>query len=222
MDEAGGPPLEADGADDGPEAPQGSGGRRRLVLLVVAVVVLVAAGILAVTLLGDDDDDVTADSATTTETVGSSADEDDDAAAGPDEPPVDDGSTASTTSTEAAEPEGGAEPVEVAAGLFVSLDYEVSGGMRVLEQPDGSHVVRLEDLASEDGPALYLYLSTNPAGGPREAFKDDFVDLGSLQATAGTYDYPVPPGVDLSRFASVVIWCEQVSAPFGAADLVAA
>jgi hypothetical protein len=36
-----------------------------------------------------------------------------------------------------------------------------------------------------------------------------YVDLGRLKAFKGSQNYPVPPGIDLARYPSVVIWCEQ-------------
>jgi len=38
-----------------------------------------------------------------------------------------------------------------------------------------------------------------------------FVDLGRLRAFKGSQNYPLPTGLDLRRYGSVVIWCE----PFG-------
>ncbi|OFZ88567.1 MAG: hypothetical protein A3F74_13440 [Betaproteobacteria bacterium RIFCSPLOWO2_12_FULL_62_58] len=39
--------------------------------------------------------------------------------------------------------------------------------------------------------------------------KTMYVDLGRLKAFKGSQNYPVPPGVDLSKYGSVVIWCER-------------
>jgi hypothetical protein len=36
-----------------------------------------------------------------------------------------------------------------------------------------------------------------------------FVDLGRLKAFKGSQNYEVPVGVDVAKFDSVVIWCEQ-------------
>ncbi len=60
------------------------------------------------------------------------------------------------------------------------------------------------------GPKFHVYLvpeknvlpSTNVA-------RSMFVDLGRLKAFKGGQNYPVPAGVDLAKFESVVIWCEQ-------------
>ena len=47
-----------------------------------------------------------------------------------------------------------------------------------------------------------------------------FVDLGRLRAFKGSQRYPIPAGLDLSRFQSVIIWCEQFSVLISPADLM--
>ena len=91
------------------------------------------------------------------------------------------------------DPPGAVEPVELARGEFMSLDHGTSGISRVLELADGRRVVRLEDLDTSNGPDLYLYLSTNPAGGDEAAFDDDYLSLGRLKGNQGDQNY------DLSR-----------------------
>ena len=46
-----------------------------------------------------------------------------------------------------------------------------------------------------------------------------FVDLGRLRAFKGSQKYPIPAGVDLAKFPSVVIWCQQFSVLISPADL---
>ncbi|MGH8641143.1 MAG: DM13 domain-containing protein [Burkholderiales bacterium] len=60
------------------------------------------------------------------------------------------------------------------------------------------------------GPKFHVYLvpeqnvvpSTNVA-------RLMYVDLGRLKAFKGSQNYPIPAGIDLARYPSVVIWCEQ-------------
>ena len=60
------------------------------------------------------------------------------------------------------------------------------------------------------GPKFHVYLvpeanvvpSTNVA-------RTMYVDLGRLKAFKGSQNYSVPAGVDLRKYGSVVIWCEQ-------------
>ena len=60
------------------------------------------------------------------------------------------------------------------------------------------------------GPKYHVYLvpesdvvpSTNVA-------RTMFVDLGRLKAFKGSQNYEIPAGVDIAKYGSVVIWCEQ-------------
>lgn len=110
-------------------------------------------------------------------------------------------------------------PTEIAGGAFVSLDHGTTGRLRVLDLGNGSRVVRLEDLETDNGPDLFLYLTTNPVEGVEGAFDDEFVNLGRLKGNQGDQNYDLPAGVDLARFASVVIWCDRFDSAFGAAPL---
>jgi len=47
-----------------------------------------------------------------------------------------------------------------------------------------------------------------------------FVDLGRLRAFKGSQRYAIPAGLDLSKFQSVIIWCEQFSVLISPADLM--
>ena len=110
-------------------------------------------------------------------------------------------------------------PVDLAAGGFVSLDHATAGTARIIALADGRRFVRLEGFETENGPDLYVYLSTNPAGGPEGAFDDDVVNLGRLQGNIGDQNYELHADVDPARFASVVVWCDRFDSAFGAADL---
>jgi hypothetical protein len=104
-------------------------------------------------------------------------------------------------------------------GAFSSLDHGTSGTVVLLEDEAGTRFVRLQDLDTSNGPDLYLYMSTNPPDGPEGQFDDDFVNLGRLEGNVGSSNYVVPPGTDISRYASVVIWCDRFDSAFGAAPL---
>lgn len=60
------------------------------------------------------------------------------------------------------------------------------------------------------GPKFHVYLVPLANVTPDTRVEDTmFVDLGRLKAFTGSQNYPIPAGVDLERYASVVIWCEQ-------------
>jgi hypothetical protein len=46
-----------------------------------------------------------------------------------------------------------------------------------------------------------------------------YVDLGRLRAFKGSQQYPIPAGLDLTDFPSVVTWCQQFSVLISPADL---
>lgn len=113
-----------------------------------------------------------------------------------------------------------AEPAVLAEGEFVSQEHDTSGTARVLELADGSRHVRLEGLASSDGPDLYVWLTDQEAGGDWYKYRDGrYVDLGSLKGTHGDANYEIPEDADIEGMTSVVIWCDRFSVAFGSAPL---
>lgn len=82
-------------------------------------------------------------------------------------------------------------------------------------------IVFLEpDFQVGPGPAYHVYLV--PKAGIRSSadFKGTmFVDLGRLRSFMGSQRYAIPAGVDLSKYSSVIIWCERFSVLISPADL---
>ena len=108
-------------------------------------------------------------------------------------------------------------PVIVSTGTFISGEHDTSGTALVVALPDGSVVVRFEDLDTSNGPDLRVVLSTDEAS---DAWKYDGRHiLGELKGNIGDQNYTIPADVDLSQFGSVVVWCERFSVAFGAASL---
>jgi hypothetical protein len=106
-------------------------------------------------------------------------------------------------------------PVVTAVGGFGSHnDYTVTGTAAVVTQVDGSRQLVLQELMSDNGPDLQLYLS--PVTGGQV---DGGVKLGPLKGNLGTQAYDLPPEVDLGQVSTVVIWCERFSRAFGSATL---
>lgn len=70
------------------------------------------------------------------------------------------------------------------------------------------------------GPAYHVYLVPKAGIRTEGAVKDAmFVDLGRLRAFKGSQRYPIPAGVNLKDYPSVVIWCERFSVLISPADL---
>jgi hypothetical protein len=110
-------------------------------------------------------------------------------------------------------------PPPPAPTQFISLDHGTTGNLLVLQDAQGTRFVRFEAFATENGPDLFVYLSTNPIDGPEQAFDDDFVNLGRLQGNLGDQNYIVPADADLLHYRSVVVWCDRFNSAFGAAPL---
>ena len=99
----------------------------------------------------------------------------------------------------------------IATGTFIHAnpsDPIHYGKGRVTVYQDLLHLE--SDFEVGPGPKFHVYLvpeknitpSTNVA-------KLMYVDLGRLKAFKGSQNYPIPAGVDLARYETVVIWCEQ-------------
>ena len=82
-------------------------------------------------------------------------------------------------------------------------------------------LVHLEaDFEVGPGPKFHVYLVPEKRVTPStNVAKTMFVDLGRLKAFKGSQNYPVPPGVDLSKYGSVVIWCEHFAVLISPAEL---
>lgn len=110
-------------------------------------------------------------------------------------------------------------PKGIASGSFRALAHRATGTATIFRLADGSYVLRLEDLDTENGPDLRVYLSEATASAQGREFAEDFVDLGALKGNRGDQNYEIPGGVDVSRFRSAVIWCRRFTVGFGVAPL---
>ena len=60
------------------------------------------------------------------------------------------------------------------------------------------------------GPKFHVYLvPEKEVVSSTNVERTMFVDLGRLKAFKGSQNYEVPAGIDLAKYGSVVIWCEQ-------------
>jgi hypothetical protein len=77
-----------------------------------------------------------------------------------------------------------------------------------------------EDFEVGPGPKFHVYLVPKAMIRSSSDLKDEmFVDLGRLRAFKGSQRYAIPAGVDLAKYQSVIIWCEQFSVLISPADL---
>lgn len=90
----------------------------------------------------------------------------------------------------------------------------------------GSVTVRQDSIYLEPdfevgpGPKYHVYLVPKASIRASSDLRDQmFVDLGRLRSFKGSQRYTIPGGLDLSKFESVIIWCEQFSVLISPADL---
>ena len=115
-------------------------------------------------------------------------------------------------------------PVPVATGTFIHANPSdpVHWGKGKVSAYD--RTIFLEsDFEVGPGPKFHVYLVPK-ASVRREADVKDamYVDLGRLRAFKGSQRYPIPEGVDVKKYESVVIWCERFGVLITPADLMLA
>ena len=120
---------------------------------------------------------------------------------------------------EAASGERSERPVNVllARGRFQPVAHSASGVATTVRRAKGGDVLTLTSFEVDNGPDLRVYLVAGPARDEGEV--EDFKDLGALKGNKGNQQYDVPPGVDLERYTTVVIWCRAFSVNFARAPL---
>ena len=100
-------------------------------------------------------------------------------------------------------------------GTFVGVNdgiHDATGDVLLIETDEGSKYLRFENFKATNGPDLYVYLSTDTDA-------SDFINLGRLKGNIGNQNYLIPPGAELSKYSTVLIWCKQFSVLFGSAEL---
>ena len=111
------------------------------------------------------------------------------------------------------------EPRTTRVGEFRGADdfHFGRGKALLIETEPGVYTLRLEEFSVRNGPDLFVYLSPSADGNA-----DGSISLGGLKATDGAINYEVPPGTDVTRSKSAIVWCRQFSVLFAVAPLVAA
>jgi hypothetical protein len=70
------------------------------------------------------------------------------------------------------------------------------------------------------GPAFHVFLVPKSSIRSSSEMKDVmYVDLGRLRSFKGSQRYPIPDGINLKNYPSVIIWCERFGVLISPADL---
>jgi len=111
-----------------------------------------------------------------------------------------------------------------AEGTFISHEHPTAGTARIITLEDGSRVLRLVGLDTDNGPDLKVWLAAAPVIEGRDGWfvfdDDEYLSLGALKGNKGNQNYAIPDDADISDLTSVTIWCERFSVSFGAAELI--
>ena len=127
---------------------------------------------------------------------------------------------AATTARQAPQASTAAPPETVLSSSSLrSLEHQSSGTVLLIQLAGGGRILRLENLATSNGPDLRVYLSTTPASADWHGYDRDYVDLGALKGNLGNQNYALPDSVDITRYRSAVIWCRQFKVGFAVASL---
>lgn len=126
----------------------------------------------------------------------------------------------------AADATAAAPPARVVTseGSFISHEHSTQGKARIITLEDGSRILRITDLDTDNGPDLKVWLAAAPVIEGRDGWfvfdDDEYLDLGPLKGNKGNQNYRIPADADISELTSVTIWCDRFSVSFGAAELI--
>ena len=113
------------------------------------------------------------------------------------------------------------DAVVVARGEFIHANpsdpiHYGSGNVTVYEDT----VFLEDDFKVGPGPAFHVYLVPKAEIRTNDDVEGTmFIDLGGLRAFEGSQNYPIPAGIDLADYPSVVIWCAEFGVLISPADL---
>ena len=114
-------------------------------------------------------------------------------------------------------PPAAIEPSASTVAPADSLAVLASGSLRRILASGIDRYLRFENVEIAGAPNMYVYLSDRSDGQPGA-----FVDLGPLRATNGSFNYPLPAGLELTNVRSVVVWCRAFTVTVTFAVLAAA
>ena len=107
------------------------------------------------------------------------------------------------------------------ANSFVSVGgHKTTGGVKILSENGQRYLEFDHAFATENGPDLKVVLHRNSSVGASLA-EGDYIALAPLNSFKGTQRYLIPNHLDLDKYSSVAIWCQQFNVTFGYAPLPA-
>lgn len=99
----------------------------------------------------------------------------------------------------------------ISMGSFINEVHPTSGTVKLFENDD-EFILQIENLQSDNGPDLRVYLSADKG-------ISNSISLGALKAVSGNFSYSFAKSSMISDKPQVLIWCEDFSVLFGSALL---
>ncbi len=119
-------------------------------------------------------------------------------------------------------PPAQSSPVRLKSGEFRDGDrfHRGRGQALIYDLPDGSKVLRFEDLEVTNGPDLRVILTTvADPDSSEDVHAAGYRELDKLKGNVGNQNYPIPADADVDSFKSVVIYCKPFRVVFAVANL---
>lgn len=109
------------------------------------------------------------------------------------------------------------------AGTFRSLEAPTKGKVTWSKSGE-NYVLKISGLKTEPAPDLqvWLYQGDVKKGDAKVKTAGKYLTVGTLKKFGGDFSFTVAAkdlGKDMSKFNSVVLWCDQVAAAFAVATL---
>lgn len=101
----------------------------------------------------------------------------------------------------------------ISTGNFTSNAHSTSGKASIVTDVSGKKYLVIENLISDNGPDLRIWLSPNTTGSP-------YQELGFIKAISGNFFYELDSSINYTTNNRVLIWCKQFSVLFGHAVLL--
>jgi len=112
----------------------------------------------------------------------------------------------------------------VAHGTFVDADgvHRGRGTATIYRGGTGQYTLRLTDFEVTNGPDLKVWLvAESDIKSSDDVKASQWLSLGQLKGNIGNQNYAIPAATEVSKYQSVVIWCEQFGVLFSPAKLAA-
>ncbi|MFA7295885.1 MAG: DM13 domain-containing protein [Dehalococcoidia bacterium] len=124
-----------------------------------------------------------------------------------------------STSAGAAAPSTPAGAKVLSSGRFTGYAHETDGTATVYEV-DGKRVLRLSDFRTSNGPDVKIaFVAAADVKDDATVKSAGYVNIAPMKGNVGDQNYELPADLDLSKYRTVVVWCERFAVNFGAAPL---